>query len=47
MSQADDPPSREVPDPYFGARAQFDEVIRLVEIASTGLASRLSGRAVR
>ena len=24
---------REVPDPYFGARAQFDEVVRLVEAA--------------
>jgi protein-tyrosine phosphatase len=34
---------REVPDPYFGARAQFDEVVRLVEAACTALASRLAG----
>jgi low molecular weight protein-tyrosine phosphatase len=35
---------REVPDPYFGARAQFDEVVRLTEAACTALASRLAGR---
>jgi len=35
---------REVPDPYFGASAQFDEVVRLVEPACTALASRLAGR---
>ena len=32
---------REVPDPCFGARAQFDEVVRLVETACMGLASHL------
>jgi protein-tyrosine phosphatase len=37
--------TREVPDPYFGSRAQFDEVIRLVEMACEGLASRLLARA--
>lgn len=37
-----DPPAREVPDPYFGAPAQFDEVVRLAEIACAALASRLA-----
>jgi protein-tyrosine phosphatase len=41
MSFAEAPPSREVPDPYFGSRSQFDEVVRLVEMACEGLASRL------
>jgi len=36
--------SRDVPDPYFGPRAQFDEVVRLVEAACGGLASRLARR---
>ena len=38
---------RGVPDPYFGARAQFDEVVRLVELACTAFASRLAGRRVQ
>ena len=38
------PGLREIPDPYFGARAQFDEVVRLAEAACMGLASRLAGR---
>ncbi len=33
---------REMPDPYFGPRAQFDEVVRLAEAACGGLASRLA-----
>ena len=35
---------REVPDPYFGANAQFDEVVRLLEAACSALASRLAAR---
>ena len=35
---------REVIDPYFGARAQFDEVVRLVEAACGPLAAHLAGR---
>ena len=35
---------REVPDPYFGARAQFDEVVRLVEDACKALAAHLAVR---
>lgn len=35
---------REMPDPYFGPRAQFNEVVRLAEAACGGLASRLAGR---
>jgi protein-tyrosine phosphatase len=35
---------RVVPDPYFGPREQFDEVVRLVEVACAALASRLAMR---
>jgi protein-tyrosine phosphatase len=35
---------REVPDPYFGPAAQFDEVVRLVEAPCIQLASRLARR---
>ena len=44
MDLAEGAAIREVPDPYFGARAQFDEVVRLVEAACVALASRLAGR---
>jgi protein-tyrosine phosphatase len=47
MSFADGAPMLEVPDPYFGSRAHFDEVVRLVEMGCAGLASRLLGHAVR
>jgi protein-tyrosine phosphatase len=36
---------RDVPDPYFGPRAQFDEIVRLVEAPCMALASRLARRA--
>ena len=41
---APDSAMREVPDPYFGARARFDEVVRLVEPACDALARRLDSR---
>jgi len=44
MDLVDGAAVREVPDPYFGSRAQFDEVVRLVEAAAAALASRLSRR---
>lgn len=44
MDLAQGAATREVPDPYFGARAQFDEVVRLVEAACIALASRLARR---
>ena len=46
MSFAEGAPTHEVPDPYFGPRAHFDEVVRLVEMGCAGLASRLRGGAV-
>ena len=33
---------REVPDPYFGPRTQFDEVVRLVEAGCMALVRRLA-----
>jgi protein-tyrosine phosphatase len=35
---------REIPDPYFGGRAQFEEVVCLVEAACAPLTLRLAGR---
>ena len=41
MDLAEGAAIREVPDPYFGPRAQFDEIVRLAEAACGGLTSRL------
>ncbi len=38
---ADDPPTDEVPDPYYGADAGFEQVLDLVEQACDGLVGRL------
>jgi protein-tyrosine phosphatase len=34
---------RDVPDPYYGGPADFDQVLDLVEAASEGLLERLLG----
>ena len=41
MAFAEETGVSEVPDPYFGTRARFDEVVRLVEAACAALAVRL------
>lgn len=33
----EDDPELEVPDPYYGETADFDEVVRMIEAASTGV----------
>ena len=37
-----DEPGAEVPDPYYGGAAGFEEVLRMVERTSTSLASALA-----
>jgi protein-tyrosine phosphatase len=37
-----DPPFSDVPDPYYGGDAGFDEVLDLVEAAGRGLLAALS-----
>lgn len=41
---APDQKVRDVPDPYFGDEAGFDEVLDLIEEASTGLLAEVQGR---
>ncbi len=41
---ADDAPTREVPDPYYGGQSGFDFVLDLVESASVGLLADIKRR---
>ncbi|MCC6194870.1 MAG: low molecular weight phosphotyrosine protein phosphatase [Burkholderiales bacterium] len=45
MDLVDGSAIREVPDPYFGAPARFDEVVNLIESACSALAARLAAGA--
>ncbi len=42
LSYADDAPTQEVPDPYYGGPEGFDRVLDLLEAASEGLLHALS-----
>lgn len=41
MDFAPDLPTREVPDPYYGGGQGFERVLDMIEVASTGLLSRI------
>jgi protein-tyrosine phosphatase len=44
MTFGPDSKVREVPDPYYGERADFERVLDLVEMASDGLVAHVRGR---
>ncbi len=44
LDYAENPAVREVPDPYYGGDAGFEQVLDLIEQASDGLIARLRGQ---
>ena len=44
LDYVDDAPTRDVPDPYYGARNGFEEVLDLVEAGADALLARLRAR---